>query len=74
MISKSEKILKSTKQKKEKLKSKLKKHVKQNCHYIYIFFLITDCIALIAVNNLLDIQVLPSIPSCLSLNSKGFGI
>jgi hypothetical protein len=29
------------------------------------FFLITDFIALIAVNNLLDIrQLLPSIPSC----------
>ena len=31
--------------------------------YIYIY-LITDFIALIAVNNLLDIQLLPSIPSC----------
>ena len=30
----------------------------------FFFFLITDCIALIAVNNLLDIQLLPSIPSC----------
>ena len=29
-----------------------------------LFFLITDFIALIAVNNLLDIQLLPSIPSC----------
>jgi hypothetical protein len=28
------------------------------------FFLITDFIALIAINNLLDIQLLPSIPSC----------
>ena len=27
----------------------------------FFFFLITDCIALIAVNNLLDIQLLPSI-------------
>ena len=31
---------------------------------IVLFFLITDFIALIAVNNLLDIQLLPSIPSC----------
>ena len=30
----------------------------------FSFFLITNCIALIAVNNLLDIQLLPSIPSC----------
>ena len=32
--------------------------------YFFFFFLITDFIALIAVNNLLDIQLLPSIPSC----------
>jgi hypothetical protein len=32
--------------------------------FYYYFFLITDFIALIAVNNLLDIQLLPSIPSC----------
>jgi hypothetical protein len=30
----------------------------------FFFFLITDFIALIAVNNLLDIQRLPNIPSC----------
>jgi len=30
----------------------------------YHFFLITDFIALIAINNLLDIQLLPSIPGC----------
>ena len=30
----------------------------------FFFFSITDFIALIAVNNLLDIQLLPSIPSC----------
>ena len=34
-------------------------HIKTN----FFFFLITDFIALIAVNNLLDIQLLPSIPS-----------
>jgi hypothetical protein len=32
--------------------------------YVVFFFLITDFIALIAVNNLLVIQLLPSIPSC----------
>jgi hypothetical protein len=35
-----------------------------NSYLIVFFFLITDFIALIAVNNLLDIQLLPSIPSC----------
>ena len=63
MISKSEKMLKSTKQKKRKLNSKLK-NTQSKTLIINIFFLITDFIALIAVNNLLDIQLLPSIPSC----------
>ena len=50
MISKSEKMLKSTKQKKKKLNSKLK-NTQSKTLIIYLFFLITDCIALIAVNN-----------------------
>ena len=62
MISKSEKMLKRTNQKKKKLNSKLKNT--QSKTLIIYFFFITDCIALIAVNNLLDIQLLPSIPSC----------
>ena len=39
------------------------KYKKLVFRYFFIF-LITDFIALIAVNNLLDIQLLPSIPSC----------
>ena len=63
MISRNENMLKSTKQKKKKLNSKLK-NTQSKTLIIYIFCLITDFIALIAVNNLLDIQLLPSIPSC----------
>ena len=63
MISKSEKMLKSTKQKKKKLNSKLK-NTQSKTLIILLFFLITDFIALIAVNNLLGIQLLPSIPRC----------
>ena len=63
MISKSEKMLKSTKQKKKKLNSKLKNKQSKPL-IILLFFLITYFIALIAVNNLLGIQLLPSIPSC----------
>ena len=36
----------------------------QGVSFVFFFFLITDFIALIAFNNLLDIQLLPSIPSC----------